>query len=86
MSLDPDEIYFWRKVMMNKCRPVFDAPMLSYAAREKIEMLTPDRTVGVIAAYEYLSNRMIIHASIVIPVILLVVLAIGIAVVAWAIR
>jgi hypothetical protein len=70
-----------------KCRPIFDIPLQTYAERQRVEMLAPDRTVGVIAAYEYLQhNRTRINTSIAIPALGIMIIALMFAVVAWAVR
>lgn len=86
MGLDPDDFYFWRKAM-EKLRPIFDIPIQTYAERQHLEMLAPDRSIGITAAYEYLQNHVTkINVGIAIPAIGLLILALMIGVVAWAVR
>ena len=70
-----------------KCTPIFDIPLQTYAERQRLDALAPDRSVGITAAYEYLSsNRTRINTSIAIPAIGIMIIALMLAVVAWAVR
>lgn len=52
-----------------------------------IDDLAPDRTLGVIAAYEYLAARVVkLNTTIAIPAIGILIIALCLAVVAWAVR
>jgi hypothetical protein len=67
-----------------KCRQIFDIPIQTYAERQRLEMLAPDRSVGIAAAYEYLQNHVTkINVGIAIPAIGLLIIALMIGVVAW---
>ena len=70
-----------------KCRPIFDIPIQTYEERQRLDALAPDRTVGVMAAYEYLQHHVTkINVGIAIPAIGLLIIALMIGVVAWALR
>ena len=72
---------------MDKCRQIFDIPIQTYEERQRLDALAPDRTLGVIAAYEYINGRISnLNASIAIPAIGILIIALMLAVVAWAVR
>ena len=85
MGLDPDDLYFWR-ISMDKCRQIFDIPIQTYSERQRLDALAPDRTIGVVAAYEYLQHHVtMVNTSIAIPAIGILILALMFAVVSWAV-
>jgi hypothetical protein len=79
-------MYEWREAM-EKLRPIFDIPLQSQSQRDTLEMLAPNRTTGVVAAYEYLQNHVTkVNTSIAIPAIGILIIALMFAVVSWAVR
>ena len=86
MGLDPDDIFFWRKAM-KKCELILPIQEMTYNRRCRIDDLAPDRSLGIIAAYEYINGRISnLNATIAIPAIGILIIALMLAVVAWAIR
>ena len=84
-ELSLDLLQFEEKFM--KCRPIFDMPLQSQSQRDTLEMLAPDRTIGVVAAYEYLQHHVTkVNTSIAIPAIGILIIALLFAVVSWAVR
>ena len=98
MSLDPFEMYEWRKAMeyyeddagelrIRGITPIFGTDEMTYNRRCRIDDLAPDRSLGIIAAYEYLAARVThINTTIAIPALGIMIIALMLAVVAWAVR
>jgi len=86
MSLDHESFEEWRK-SMGTTRPMFDMPSMSLTQRKTLDALAPDRVPGVEAAMKYLGTRAhIVSSSVFVPAAILVIIAIGVAVIAWAVR
>lgn len=69
------------------CKPIFGIPEMTYSRRQRVDDLAPDRTVGILAAYEYLEGRaMKLNMGIAVPALGIMIIALMLAVVAWAIR
>lgn len=60
---------------------------LDYSQHMRINDAAPDRTVGILAAYQYLEGRaMKLNMGIAVPALGIMIIALMLAVVAWAIR
>ena len=73
--------------LMKKCEVIVPIIEMTYNRRCRIDDLAPNRTLGVIAAYEYnRSKEREINTAIAVPAFGIMIIALCLAVVAWAVR
>ena len=84
LSLD---MFYFEERLMKKCEVILPIQEMTYSRRMRVDDLAPDRSLGIIAAYEYLAARVThINTTITIPALGIMILALMLAVVAWAVR
>ena len=84
LSLD---MFYFEERLMKKCEVILPIVEMTYNRRMRIDDLAPDRSLGIIAAYEYINGRISnLNATIAIPAIGILIIALMLAVVAWAVR